>query len=103
MFRIRNEAAGAAAYTQAMPAAQNAQSARGAERSRESGGAFDQVDISGASSGASRFQKELAARMVRDVRASASTAGVQRVRAEIQGGTYRLDPVSIAKAMLLER
>ena len=106
MMRIVNEAAGAAAYAQTVSAAQNLQSAktvRGAEKGRESGGAFDQVDISGASSGGSLFQKELAARLVRDVRASSSIGGVQQVRQQIQSGTYQLDPVSIAKAMLLER
>lgn len=105
-MRIVNEAAGAAAYAQAMSGAQNLsgpQSARSAEKGREAGGTFDQVDISRESSGGSRFQKELAARLVKDIRASSSTGCVQQVRDQIQSGTYRLDAVSIAKAMLLER
>ena len=106
MMRIVNEAAGAAAYAQTMSATQNpqgAKSARSAEKSREAGGAFDQVDISKESSGESGFRKELAARLVRDVRASASIGGVQQVREQLHSGAYQLDPISIAKAMLLER
>ena len=106
MMRIVNEATGAAAYAQTMSVTQNpqsAQTARSAEKGREIGGAFDQVDISRESSGEARFRKELAARLVRDVRASASIGGVQQVREQLRSGAYRLDPSSIAKAMLLER
>ena len=85
------------------PVYQSAQTARSAEKGREIGGAFDQVDISRESSGEARFRKELAARLVRDVRASASIGGVQQVREQLRSGAYRLDPSSIAKAMLLER
>ena len=106
MMRIVNEAAGAASYAQTMSVTQNAQSAqsgRSAEKGREAGGAFDQVDISRESSGESRFCKELAARLVREIRASASIGSVQQVREQLHSGAYRLDPSSIAKAMLLER
>ncbi len=103
-MRITTEAAGAAAYAQALSGAQNlqgTQSARGTEKGRETGGAFDQVDISRQSSGESRFQKELAARLVQDIRASTSTGDIQQLRDQIQSGMYRLDSVSIASAMLL--
>ncbi|BAL01178.1 hypothetical protein OBV_39790 [Oscillibacter valericigenes Sjm18-20] len=103
-MRITNKTTGAAAYAQALSGAQNlqsTQSARGAGKGRETGGAFDQVDISQESSGESRFQRELAARLVQDIRTSTSTGDIQQVRDQIQNGTYRLDSVSIASAMLL--
>lgn len=103
-MRIITDATGAAAYAQALSGAQNlqsTQSARGTEKSRETGGEFDQVDISQQSSGESRFQKELAARLVQDVRASTSIGDIQQLRDQIQSGTYRLNSVSIASAMLL--
>lgn len=103
-MRITTEATGAAAYAQALPGVQNSQSTqsgRGTGKSRGTGGAFDQVDISQQSSGESRFQKELAARLVQDVRASTSTGDIQQLRDQVQSGTYRLDSVSIASAMLL--
>lgn len=103
-MRIITKATGAAAYAQALSGAQNlqsTQSARGAEKSREVGGAFDQIDISQEASGEPRFQKELAARLVQDIRTSTSTGDIQQVRDQIQNGTYCLDSVSIASAMLL--
>ncbi len=69
-MRIITEAAGTAAYAQALSGAQNpqgTQSARGMEKGRETGSAFDQVNISQECSGESRFQKELAARLVQDI------------------------------------
>jgi negative regulator of flagellin synthesis FlgM len=103
-MRITTKATGTAAYAQALSGAQSLQStqlARGTDKNRETNGAFDQVDISQESSGASRFQKELAARLVQEIRTSTSTADIQQVRDQIQSGTYRLNSESIASAMLL--
>ena len=47
-------------------------------------------------------QEELAARLVQDVRASASTGSIQQLREQVRSGAYRAEPESIAAAMLLE-
>ena len=82
-MRITNETAAAAAYAQALSGVQSYPSASGTGRAHVQSGSFDQVDISQESSGESRFRKELAARLVQDVRASASTGS--------KGITYLVD------------
>ncbi len=101
MMRITTEAAGAAAYAQSLSGVQNFQTARSIGKNQESGGAFDQVNISGASSGESRFQKELAARLVQEVRTATTTGDIQQLHEQVASGAYRLDASSIASAMLL--
>lgn len=68
----------------------------------ESGGHFDQVEISPEPSGEGRFQKELTARLVQEVRAANTTGNVQKISDEIRSRTYRVDPAEIAARMLLE-
>lgn len=101
-MRITNETAAAAAYAQALSGVQSYPSASGTGRARVQSGSFDQVDISQESSGESRFRKELAARLVQDVRASASTGSIQQLREQVRSGAYRAEPESIAAAILLE-
>ena len=96
---------GNAAYTQMISGAQSSQSAQAvsnSEKTKDAMSAFDQVDISRESSVESRFQKELAARIVQDVRASGSTGTIQQLRQQVNSGAYPLDSGSIAAAMLLE-
>lgn len=100
-MRITNENA-AAAYAQALSGAQSYQPASGAGRTRAQSGTFDKVNISQNSTGESRFQKELAARLVQEVRASASTGSIQALREQVRSGEYQAEPSSIASAMLLE-
>lgn len=88
--------ASAAGPAKGVEKSDSAEKASGAERS------FDQVNISEHLSGAPKLQRELAARVVRDVRAAGSTGVVQQLREQVRSGTYRVDPKSIASAMLLE-
>lgn len=74
-----------------------------AKRSSVQGPVRDQVDISQSVSGSqTQFQKELASRLVQSVRTATSTGTVQQVRAQIQAGSYQINPEKIAAAMLLE-
>lgn len=97
-----------AAYLQQASALQNAQYTKvtqglyDAERVTENGTSFDQVDISSEATNQSNFQKELAARLVKEVRASTSTGNIRELRDQVQNGTYQYNPEMIAKAMLLE-
>ncbi|MCI2106688.1 MAG: flagellar biosynthesis anti-sigma factor FlgM [Intestinimonas sp.] len=75
---------------------QSSEKARGAE------GSFDQVNISQNLSSETQFQKELTARVVRDIRSTTSTGAIQQVREQLQAGTYRPDPNKIAAAIMLE-
>lgn len=68
----------------------------------ESGRQFDQVELSPELSGESRFQKELAVRLVQEVRAANTTGNIQKISEEIRTRTYRVDPAEIAARMLLE-
>lgn len=90
-----------AAYTQTA-SRQFALGAQETEKVSANSTSFDQVKISGSPSGESKFQKELAARLVQDVRAASSTGAIQQLRGQVRAGTYQINPAAIASAMLLE-
>lgn len=69
----------------------------------ENGTHFDQVELSPEPSGTSRFQKELTARLVQEVRTANTTGDVQKIRDEIHARSYQADPSGIAARLLLER
>lgn len=99
---IENTAGVQAAYAQTLASAQGALGAHDSGKTREIESSFDHVDISSQPTSESRFRRELAARLVQDVRASTSIANVQQLREQVQTGTYRINPSTIAGAMLLE-
>lgn len=72
-----------------------------AARSPAQDAQFDQVNISHPSKGLS-FQQEMVARLVGDVRTVHTTGDIQRVKQEIQSGTYQVNANEIASKMLLE-
>lgn len=98
-MRITAETVGGAAYAQAISSAQNM---RSTNKNQEAGGSFDQISISQKASKESKFQQQLAARMVQDVRTSVTTGDIQSLHSQVMNGTYPLNPDSIAAAMLLE-
>lgn len=100
-MRITSDGAGniPAAYAAAASSVHGVQSPG---KARDAESSFDQVNISQNLSGATQFQRELSARLVREVRATASTGAVQQAREQLQAGTYRPDPDKIAAAILLE-
>lgn len=75
----------------------------GAEQAPEAGRSYDQVEISGAPSGEHQFQRELVARLSREVRTAHTTGDIQRVGLEVRRGLYRADPSALAARLLLER
>ena len=72
------------------------------EKVRGAGNSFDQISISRNVSQESQFQRELTARMVGEVRASAGSGRIRQLREQIRTGTYQIDASAIATAMLLE-
>lgn len=100
-MRITTEGAGSvqSAY---MPAASQVP-ARHPAKARETGNSFDQISISRNVSQESQFQRELAARIVGEVRTSAGSGRIRQLREQVQSGTYQIDIPAIASAMLLER
>lgn len=103
MMRITSEGAGAIqpAYSSTAASRQSPQ-AQSTERTRGVENSFDQVDISHGSSSQSRFQQELAARLVQEVRTATGTRDVQQIKDQVQSGRYQVNPDAIASAMLLE-
>lgn len=73
----------------------------GAARQKGAEGCFDQVRIAQEPTGEGRFQKELAARLVGEVRTTNTTGDIQRIRDAVQGGTYQIDLAAIATRMML--
>lgn len=71
-------------------------------RVREAEQKFDRVNLSGDNGGVSGFQRELVSRLVQEVRSTHTTSSIQRLREEISGGTYQVDPSGIAGRLLLE-
>lgn len=102
-MRITSEGVGAVSsgYPSAAASAQSTQNTDSTAKTASTESSFDQVNISENLSGKSKFQRELAARLVREVRASTSTGVVQQLKEQVRGGTYLVDPKSIASAMLL--
>lgn len=70
-------------------------------KDREMEGSFDQVSISQSPMGQSKFHRELTSRLVQEVRTANSTGNIQRIREDIQSGSYQIDPAEIAAKMLL--
>lgn len=63
---------------------------------------FDQVNISRQTSTSDQFRKEVVSRLVREVRTSHTANDIQRIKAEVHGGTYQPDATEIASKLLLE-
>lgn len=72
-----------------------------AKKTASSGSNFDYVNISQNPSESLKFQRELTARLVQDVRTASSTGAIQQLREQVRSGTYQIDPESLADAMLL--
>lgn len=86
-------------HAPAMPAAA---APEGAARQRGTEGCYDQVRIAqGPTAGDGRFQKELASRLVGEVRTANTTGDIQRIRDAVQTGTYQVDLAAIATRMML--
>ena len=102
-MRIPSESVGTVSpgYASAAASAKNVQKPDSAVKTTGAESSFDQVNISENLAGPSKLQRELAARLVQDVRAAASTGVIQQLREQVRSGTYRVDPESIASAMLL--
>ncbi len=102
-MRITSESVGAVSsgYPSAAASAQSTQNTGSAAKAAGTESSFDQVNISENLSGKSKFQRELAARLVQEVRTSTSTGVVQQLKEQMRDGSYLLDPESIASAMLL--
>ena len=100
-MRITTEGAGGIQLAY-IPAASQV-SARNPGMTRGTEGSFDQISISRGVSQESRFQRELAARIVGEVRTSVGSGRIRQLREQIQSGTYQIDASAIASAMLLER
>lgn len=98
-MRIAAENSGNTVYAQ--NGVHNAQSARSFEKSREAEGTYDQLKLSRNCSSESIFHKELAARLVQEVRTSTTTGDIQQLREQVLNGSYRINPSAIASAMLL--
>lgn len=62
---------------------------------------FDQITISSDHSAGSRFQMELKSRLSREVRTATTTGALSALRNQIEAGEYQIDPVAIARRMLL--
>lgn len=62
---------------------------------------FDQITISSEHSVDSRFQMELKSRLSREVRTATTTGTLADLRRQIEAGEYQVDPVAIARRMLL--
>lgn len=103
-MRITAESSGGIqpGYPSAVTSAQSTQNSDSAAKVSETESSFDQVDISRDLSGETKFRRELAAHLVQDVRAAASTGAIQQLKEQVRGGTYAVDPESIASAILLE-
>ncbi len=104
-MRITSENAGSLprGYPTAAASSQNAQSPDGTGKVQGVEKSFDQVDISKDLSSEAKFQRELAARLVQEVRTATSTGDIQQIKEQVDGGTYPVNPESIASAMLLEK
>lgn len=71
-------------------------------RSQVMEGQYDKVCISRESSGTDLFQRELTSRLVREVRTAHTSSDIQRIKNEVQIGSYKPDANEIAAKMLLE-
>lgn len=65
-------------------------------------GLFDKVKISRESSSADQFQRELVSRLVREVRTTHTTSDIQRIKNDVQSGTYKPNANEVAAKLLLE-
>jgi len=65
-------------------------------------GQFDKLNISRDSSGTDQFQKELVSRLVREVRTAHTSSDIERIKSEVQNGTYKTNANEIAAKLLLE-
>jgi|GEM_PF-2431875 len=63
---------------------------------------FDQVSIKRDASATDRFRREWVSRLVNEVRTSHTANDLQRIKSEVQNGTYQPDAKEIAAKMLLE-
>ncbi len=62
---------------------------------------FDSIMLSTAETRRTDFQRELESRLTQEVRCATSSGEVQRLREQIQSGSYRVDAMEIARKMLL--
>lgn len=61
---------------------------------------FDQIQLS--DSAGSRFEMELKSRLSHEVRTATTTGRLSELTAQIKNGSYEIDPVAIARRMLMK-
>ncbi len=61
---------------------------------------YDRVDISRSVSQETDFSHTLASRLVQEVRAANSTGNIQKLKDQVQNGTYTIDAERLAAAMM---
>jgi anti-sigma28 factor (negative regulator of flagellin synthesis) len=63
---------------------------------------FDQVNISREPGGTEQFQREVVSRLVREVRTTHSAFDIQKIKDQVQSGSFKPDAAEVAAKLLLE-
>ena len=71
-------------------------------RNTRRAGQFDQVNISHEPCGADQFQREVVSRLVREVRTTHSAFDIQKIKDQVQNGSFQPDAAEVAAKLLLE-
>lgn len=71
-----------------------------AQKTKGTAAQYDKVELS--RSGADLNFQQMVSRVVGEVRTANTTADIQKIKEEVQSGTYKIDPAEIAARMMLE-